>query len=113
MQLNEALQYMIPVYSMLSVERRNDTGIILAHFLIMSRHLGFEKEFFRKLYKYFVPNRDKILACKIDIHGQFYVKAYTADTFLFTEMNRSFRNLNPEFIFQFRDIYHYFMYLLK
>jgi hypothetical protein len=33
----------------------------------MSRELKLEKQFFQKLYKYFVPTRDKLLMCKQDI----------------------------------------------
>ena len=57
----------MPVLKSLGLEARNDTSIIAMHFLEMSRDLDKEEEYFDKLYKYFIPSRDKIVFTKMHI----------------------------------------------
>lgn len=92
---------------------RKEYNVIAIHFLEMARDLNKEEEYFKRLYKYLVPYRDKFLPVNKDIYAQFLLKAYTAETFLYKEMNKAYRRLDPASLFMFRDIYHYTFFLLS
>ncbi len=64
MPLDKYLSRFKDIRSYIGAKGRFDMRLMFFHYLEIARDLGKELEFWEKLYKYFVPSREKVLSIK-------------------------------------------------